>query len=139
MGNPRTISSLDEPVRAIMASVSIETGPLGSVRDVVDLLAENDIGAVPVIDKKTRELIGIVGERDVVRVLFNGVDLDTERVGEVMTFSASSVLPTDSIRHATSLMTEGGIRHLPVVDEDNKLMGMLSIRDLLAAHKAIVD
>ena len=64
MGNPRTVTDLDAPARSIMASATIETGPEATLREVIDLLAENDIGTVPVIDPRDRKLIGIMGERD---------------------------------------------------------------------------
>lgn len=137
MGNPRTITSLDEPISHVMATVSIEIGPVATIREIIDVLAENDIGSVPVVDRETRRLIGVVGERDVVRSFADGVDVDSERVSDVMTFTALTVTPTTTIRRATELMEEGGIRHLPVVDNDSKLVGMLSMRDLLSAHVTV--
>lgn len=137
MGNPRTITDLDAPARSIVASATIETGPETTLREVIDLLAENDIGTVPVIDPKHRTLIGIVGERDLVRAISEGVDLDAERVGDVMVFDTSTLHATTTVRQAAAMMLEGGIRHLPLVDDDESLRGILSIRDLLAAYAAL--
>lgn len=137
MGNPRTITDLDQPVRDIMATVSIEMGPVATLREVADLLSENDIGSVPVIHREDRSLIGIVGERDLVRALADNVDLEDARVGDVMTFSAVTVTPDTTVRQATERMTDGGIRHLPVVGDDGKLIGVLSMRDLLTAHATV--
>lgn len=137
MGNPRTVTDLDAPARSIMASATIETGPEATLREVIDLLAENDIGTVPVIDPRDRKLIGIMGERDLVRAMSDGVDIDVERVGDVMVFDTSTLHASTTIRQAASMMIEGGIRHLPLVDDDNSLRGILSIRDLLAAYAAV--
>jgi len=137
MGNPRTITDLNAPIRSIMASVTITITPSATLREVTDLLAENDIGAVPVVGAKDKSLVGIVGERDVIRAIAEGLDLDAERVGDVMTLSAESIAPTITIGVASEKMLQGGIRHLPVVTDDEKLAGIVSIRDLLAAHDSV--
>ena len=131
MGNPRTAAGPQAPVREVMASVTIEVGLTDSLAAVAELMAENDVGALPIISGGT--LRGMVTERDLVRAIADGADPEEERAADRMTMQLESVPPDTPIEVATGRMLEGGIRHLPVVDGD-KLVGMVSIRDLLTAY-----
>lgn len=131
MGNPRTAAGPEAPVRDVMASVAIDVSLTDSLASVAELMVENDVGALPILAGGS--LKGILTERDLVRAMAEGTDPDEERVGERMTVQVESVSSTTPIERATELMLQGGIRHLPVVDGE-KLVGMLSIRDLLTAY-----
>lgn len=141
MGNPRTITSLQSPVSQAMASVPIEIQVHLSIAEAAVLMTENDIGASPVLlDNTTRDLAGIISERDIVRSLAEGGDPSDERVSDWMSVELSTVESTASIEDATELMLEGGMRHLPVVDTIDgrrKVVGMVSVRDLLAAYRSV--
>ncbi|MBT5265058.1 MAG: CBS domain-containing protein [Rhodospirillaceae bacterium] len=101
------------------------------VREVVRMMTERHIGAVPVLDGE--HLIGIFTERDVMtRVLDKGLDADTTAIGKVMTAAPRTVDPSLTILEALAIMAEGGYRHLPVV-VDGDLVAIISIRDLYAA------
>ena len=126
-----------------MASVPIEIQVHVSITEAAVLMAENDIGAVPVLlDNSPRDLAGIISERDIIRSMAEGGDPNDERVGDWMSVELSTATPTTTIEAATELMLEGGMRHLPVVDivdDHRKVVGMLSVRDLLAAYSALSD
>lgn len=103
--------------------------PHESVGDVVTRLAENRIGALPVIDGQT--VVGIFSERDIVYgVAKLGAAFLAKTVGETMTAPAITVTSDSAILSALSLMTKRRIRHLPVVDND-RLSGFVSIGDLV--------
>ena len=88
------------------------------------------VGAVAV----TREerLAGIFTERDLmIRVVLKGKDPNTTLVGDVMTPDCISAKTDMSMGEALQLMTEEHFRHLPVVDEEDRVLGLLSIRHLL--------
>lgn len=100
-----------------------------TVRDVIDLLAANRIGAVPVIDDD--RVVGIFSERDLVRLLASyGPEALDRTIDEVMTKSPVVAESRIAVMGALSLMTQRRIRHLPVVD-DGKLVGFVSIGDLV--------
>jgi len=108
------------------ATVSPETPVLEAVR----LMSDERVGAVAV----TREgkLSGIFTERDLmIRVVLEGRDPAGTRVGDVMTGQCVSAKKDMSMGEALQLMTERHFRHLPVVDENDRVLGLLSIRNLL--------
>ncbi|OYY71061.1 MAG: hypothetical protein B7Y00_07300 [Sphingomonadales bacterium 17-56-6] len=103
--------------------------PHESVEDVVVRLAQNRIGALPVVDGTS--VIGIFSERDIVYgVAKHGATFLTKTVADTMTAPAISVTPETAILSALSLMTKRRIRHLPVI-KDNILVGFVSIGDLV--------
>lgn len=100
-----------------------------SVREVVALLAEKRIGAVPVMDGDV--VVGIFSERDVIHCLRrDGADALDLQVRQVMTAPAITVTRDEPVLGALSLMTRRRIRHLPVV-ERGRLIGVVSIGDLV--------
>lgn len=103
--------------------------PHESVGDVVARLAENRIGALPVVDGNA--VIGIFSERDIVYgVALHGATFLAKTVADTMTAPAISVDSRTAILAALSLMTKRRIRHLPVID-DGILVGFVSIGDLV--------
>jgi CBS domain-containing protein len=131
MGTPKAVAGPQAPVREVMTHIPVEVGLSDGLDAVAELMAENDVGALPVV--VAGELRGIVTERDVVRAVADGVDLADERVSDRMTLQVEQVGPDVSVERATAAMLDGGIRHLPVVDGE-RLVGMVSIRDLLATY-----
>ena len=100
-----------------------------SVAEAVALLAEKQIGALPVMADGV--VVGIFSERDVVHCLkADGAAALDRRVGEVMTAPVQSVSPDDPVIGALSLMTRRRIRHLPVA-AGGKVVGFVSIGDLV--------
>jgi CBS domain-containing protein len=87
------------------------------------------VGALPVY--RRHRLVGIVTERDVVAALADGADPATTKVADYMTGKPVTVRPDEDVEVAARRMAELGVRHLPVVD-GRRLVGVLSIRDLLA-------
>ncbi len=106
------------------------TVPRGhGVRDVVVLLAERKIGAVPVMDGS--KVAGIMSERDVITCLArDGAAVLDWTVERIMTAPAITVEPAMTVFAALSLMTSRRIRHLPVVD-NGRLISVVSIGDLV--------
>jgi CBS domain-containing protein len=103
--------------------------PHESVGEVVTRLAENRIGALPVVDNDA--VVGIFSERDIVYgVARQGAAFLAKTVGETMTSPAITVTADTAILSALSMMTKRRIRHLPVV-ENGRLTGFVSIGDLV--------
>jgi len=102
------------------------------VRDVIALLAERRIGAIPILEHG--RVVGIFSERDVIyRLAADGEACLTSQVGDVMTSPAITVDQRTTILDALALMTRRRIRHLPVVDGE-AMCGFISIGDLVKAR-----
>jgi CBS domain-containing protein len=101
------------------------------VFDALTLMAEKNIGALLVT--KDNALVGIFSERDYARkIVLKGGASHTAAVKEIMTQGVISVGPDQSIDECMEIMTGKHVRHLPVF-ENNKLIGMVSIGDIVKA------
>ena len=110
-------------------STIISVAPDMSVNDVLALLADKRIGAVPVIDDE--RLVGIMSERDMIYgIRRDGPAFLDRPVHEAMTKAVITVESNTSPLEALAMMTQRRIRHLPVVD-DGVLVGFVSIGDLV--------
>ncbi len=108
------------------ATVLPETPVLEAVR----LMSDERVGAVAVT--RDGKLTGIFTERDLmIRVVLEGRDPRATPVGDVMTEECVSAKKDMSMGEALQIMTERHFRHLPVVDENDRVLGLLSIRNLL--------
>ena len=109
-------------------------GPEVSVYDALSLMAEKNIGALPVMEEGT--LIGILSERDYTRnVVLQGRTAQDTAVRDIMTERPVCVGPDQTVEECMALMTDKRVRHLPVLD-DNQVVGLISIGD---AVKAIIS
>ena len=110
----------------------ISAVPLGaSVADAIRMMLELHVGAVSVVDEK-RRVAGIFTERDVLqKVALSGRLPANIPVREVMTTPVELATLDTGAGEALATMVEQHYRHLPIVDDEGKLLGMLSIRHLL--------
>ena len=105
--------------------------PDASVADAINVMLQRRVGAVAVVDTEYR-VAGIFTERDVLRkVALSGRPPDGIRVSEVMTPAVEMATNDTTPGEALQVMVEAHFRHLPVVDRNGRLLGMLSIRNLL--------
>jgi len=108
----------------------VKVAPELSVLEAIKVLATENIGAAVVMSGD--RLAGIFSERDYTRkVILKGRSSDSTRVEEIMTANVVVVSPRTKARECMALMTEKGIRHLPVVEE-GRVVGMVSIRDIVS-------
>lgn len=103
--------------------------PDQSLREVARRLWEHAVGAAVVADED--DVLGVVSERDIVTQLALGADPDIAMAQEAMTKPVVSAHPDDPLLDVVFLMIDAGIRHVPVIDRDGEVTGMVSIRDLL--------
>ena len=104
--------------------------PDSTVFDAIRMMADKNIGALPVLTAEGR-IVGIFTERDYTRkVALQGKSSKDTRVREIISREIVTVTPEDSVEDCMRLMTERRVRHLPVVD-GLKLVGIVSIGDLV--------
>jgi CBS domain-containing protein len=106
----------------------VSAEPRDGVRRAIQRMLAENVGSVAVIEGT--QLVGILTERDVLRLAGEGARLDDLTVGEVMTTHVISVSPDDEIVAVAHLMAERRIRHVPVLEGDN-VLGIVGIRDVL--------
>lgn len=103
-----------------------------SVFSALETMAEHNIGAVLVLDGA--DLRGILTERDYARkVKLRALQSNDTPVGQIMTTVVHTVVPTATVAECMQLMTDERVRHLPVVDDDGRLVGVVSIGDVVKA------
>ncbi|MDQ4008787.1 MAG: CBS domain-containing protein [Actinomycetota bacterium] len=122
---------ISEVLRAKGGQV-VTIGPDATVRDLVAVLAEHNIGAVVVASDSTA-VQGIVSERDVVRRLADGPEVLDASVESIMTAEVHSAEPSEPVDSLMRLMTEQRIRHVPVMI-DGSLAGIISIGDVVKSR-----
>ena len=100
-----------------------------TAKDAVRTLWERHIGSIVITDDN-KKCIGIFTERDAIRTVASDVSLDTP-IEQVMTKNVATIVKEASLEEARRLVISHGIRHLPVVDGEGKLVGMFSVRRLI--------
>jgi len=120
------------PIKQVIAAKSreiVSVKPTATVYDALKLMADEDIGALLVMEQD--RLLGIFSERDYARrVALEGKSSRDILVKEIMTGRVVCLQPSQTVQEAMALMTEVRCRHLPVV-EDHKVIGVVSIGDLV--------
>ena len=116
------------PVAHVMPARLVSIAPDATVTEAVAQMVDSAVGSVVVIEDS--RLVGIFTERDVLRLIAQGIELASTTVGEVMTREVVTVVPDDDPLDVAHLLAERRIRHAPVV-EDGHVLGVVGIRDLL--------
>ena len=124
-------------VRQLLQGKPVEVwhvGPRDMAYKALELMAEKNIGALPVIDAESGgKLLGMFSERDYARkVILKGKSSQATTVSELMSSPVTTVIPDDTIAACMELMTTRHIRHLPVIDH-GQMIGLVSIGDVLNA------
>lgn len=108
------------------------TSPDATVYEALQLMKEKDIGALPVIEDET--LVGMFSERDYARkVILEGRSSHDTPVRAIMTENVITIHPDQTTEDCMALMTEKHIRHLPVSLGDDRMIGLISIGDVVKA------
>lgn len=104
--------------------------PNDSVFHALSIMAKHNVGAVLVLDGE--QLIGLFSERDYARkIILHGKSSKETLVREIMSDKVAYVTPSATLDECMALMTEKHFRHLPVLNEDGSVAGMISIGDLV--------
>ena len=107
--------------------------PDATVRELIGMLAEHNIGAL-VVSVDGSSVDGIVSERDVVRRLHADEAVLESPVSAIMSADVQTCEVSATVNELMQVMTERRFRHLPVVDEDGLLIGIMSIGDVVKSR-----
>jgi CBS domain-containing protein len=121
---------LSDAVRLLAPSEPIRLPPDATVEQAVSQMVDNRRAAVVIVDNEGH-LIGIFTERDVLtRVLRQRRDPERTRLADVMTPDPETLTPDDRICYAVNRMHVGGHRSLPLVDGDQRPLGIVTVNDV---------
>jgi CBS domain-containing protein len=118
-------------LKEIMRSDVVDVEPAATLQEAAQAMKEGKISSVLVTEDGY--LIGILTERDMVKAVAEGIDTEVVHVRDYMTPTPVAVNPDTTVEEAVQTMMENGFRHLPIVDGERELKGVVSIRDLARA------
>ena len=106
--------------------------PNDMVAKVAQLMKSKDIGPVPIIEnEQTKKLVGIVTDRDLaLKIVAEGRDAKSTKAEEVMTRKVVTCRSEDDVQKALDAMSEHQLRRIPVVDNDNRIVGIIAQADV---------
>ena len=126
---------MTQQIREVMTRDVTTVTPDARLSDVARIMRDEDIGSVPVA--QGTELLGMVTDRDiVVRALADGSAGDQRTAGDVMTSGVQCCREDQNVGDVLKDMGDQQIRRLPVVDSEQRLVGIVSIGDLSREAKA---
>lgn len=106
--------------------------PADAVNHAAQLMKTENVGAIPVVDDhKTRQLIGIVTDRDLaLNVIAAGRNAQNTSVADVMTRNVTACRATDDLEKALAAMSDQQLRRIPVVDDNGRIVGIIAQADI---------
>ena len=134
----KTLKQLIESKARPLVSIA----PDQTVLRALEIMAEYDIGALLVLDGK--KLVGVFSERDYARkVILQGKASKHTKVREIMTEKVIYVTESSTVEECMAIMTDKQIRHLPIIDAAQNVLGVISIGDVvkevISQQKFIID
>ncbi|MBC8292134.1 MAG: CBS domain-containing protein [Proteobacteria bacterium] len=122
--------ALREPVSTLEPRKPVVVGPQTPALEAVAVMREQGMGCVLVV--RSNRLKGIFTERDVLNNLVGlGPEVTKTPVRKLMTGNPETLRPSDSIAYALNKMSLGGYRHIPLVDNSDALVGVISVKDIV--------
>ena len=117
--------------RDIMTKNPVAANRELTLQEVAGLMRDGDFGVLPVVDKETNRLAGILTDRDiVVRAVADGKNVTETTVGDVMSDELFTAKPDDFAFEAIRTMGERQVRRVPIVDDEGALKGIVSMADV---------
>ena len=124
------------PVSNFMTKTVMTASIDQTILSVCKIMNENNLGGVVIVKRGVsgNEPVGIITERDIIRKI-GEADLFTTQtpIRELMSTNLISIKPYNTIRDATGLMHGNNIRRLPVINNDGKMVGIITDKDILKA------
>ena len=124
-------------VEDIMTQAAVTDAPDDTLSEAAAKMRQQQTGSLLVMEGDN--LAGIVTERDVLKVVGAGQDPKNVSLRDAMTSDVVTIRPDTSIKDAAEIMFQKWFRHLPVTTDDGKVVGIISLRDLLTLVAEAMD
>ena len=106
--------------------------PDARLPEVAQLMQSEDVGVIPVVDGGSRNLVGVVTDRDIaLRVVGEGRDPNSTTARDVMSSNVRTARESDSVDDVMELMGREQVRRIPIVDERGTLVGIVAQADVV--------
>lgn len=120
------------PLSEVKGAPPVTVAPDAPLSKAADLMRRKKVSALAVVErKKTKRLVGIITERDLVSRALPSRGWAKAQVKKFMTPAPETLRPTDAVAYALNKMSVGGFRHVPLVDDAGRPAGMITAGDLL--------
>lgn len=112
--------------------------PNDSAQNVAKMMCDLNVGSIPVVvDHQSRALVGMITDRDLCcRVLAPGLDAKSTRIQEFVSYNPTVCRDGENVEQCERLMQEHQVRRIPVVDRENRVIGIVAQADLALKDKA---
>ena len=118
-------------VKDVMTVDTTSCAAFSNLADTAGLMWERDCGVIPVIDEEEK-ILGMITDRDIcMAAALTGRDLPSIPVSDVITGVVYGCKSEDDIHQALATMRENQLRRLPVLDDEGRLRGILSLNDVV--------
>ncbi len=124
--------AFETPVSELqMRNVGLMVKPDTTIAQVVEAMIANRVGCLPVVDEEKR-IVGIITERDLLLKAAPEIDASAEKlVSEIMVKNPTTANCDDTIGTAIRRMYDGHYRHLPIVDDEQRALAVVSVRNIM--------
>jgi CBS domain-containing protein len=120
-------------IKTLMTRAPDVAGPQETAWEAAVRMQQRAVGSLVIVNDESAA-IGIITDRDLVeRVMATGKDPQVTRLARVMTPAPVTIAESQGISQAVRIMRKNCVRRLPVVDEDNVVIGLISLDDILTA------
>ena len=124
-------------IKEVMSTNPACCTPTDTIQNVAKMMCDRNVGSIPVVDdQQSRTLLGMITDRDLCcSVLARGLDPKTTRVQEFITYNPVSCRDGENIDKCERVMQEHQIRRVPVVDGENRVIGIVAQADVALKEK----
>lgn len=124
--------AFETPVSELqMRNIGLMVNPETTIEQVVNTMIANKVGCLPVVDEEKR-IVGIITERDILLKATPDIDAAAQKpTSEIMVKNPTIVHSDDTIGTAIRRMHDGHYRHLPIVDDEQRALAVVSVRNIM--------
>lgn len=121
----------------VMTKTPVVCAPTDMVAKVAGLMKSENVGSIPVVENEnSKVLIGIVTDRDLaLKIVAKGLDAKATKVEAVMTHQVVTCQAEDDLQKALDSMFENQVRRIPIVDKENRILGIIAQADVATRAK----